>query len=137
MSNPIAYKLKATLSAQSLLLIDLSLCSIWSYYNDSLWGETGQHSSSYTIPFAVLAVLLYGFGSAAYYRFVRKPAEITEANQVLLVWLMLGAGLILQIAAAPWLVGHPFDSHLFHSWAGVAANRVSGFYVYSTDDYSS
>ncbi|SFL26122.1 hypothetical protein SAMN03159341_104304 [Paenibacillus sp. 1_12] len=138
MSNNKIHKLKATLSAQSLLLIGLSLCAIWSYYNNNLWDETGRYlSSTYSIPIAVMAVLLYGLGSAAYYRFVRKPAEITEVNKVLLVWLLLGTGLLLQIVAAPWFVGHPFDNHLFHSWAGVAVNRVSGFYVSSSNDYPS
>jgi Gpi18-like mannosyltransferase len=98
-------------------------------------GAAAGASSQYANALVVYAVVFFGLSAAAYYRFVRRPIEIAEANKVLLIWMVLGAGLFLRIAAAPWIAGHPFDINLFKSWAASAANNLSGFYVNGSSDY--
>jgi Gpi18-like mannosyltransferase len=98
-------------------------------------GGAAGSSSPYAMPLALYAVLFFGLSAATYYGVIRKNALIQETNQSTLIWMLLGAGLFLRIASAPWIAGHPFDINLFKSWATSAANNLPGFYVNGSSDY--
>ncbi|WP_003541515.1 hypothetical protein [Desulfotomaculum nigrificans] len=53
----------------------------------------------------------------------------------MLLRTLLVLGLLLRIAAAPWIKGHPFDVSLFKNWAISAAGDLTGFYVNGSGDY--
>ncbi|WP_282198591.1 glycosyltransferase 87 family protein [Collibacillus ludicampi] len=97
--------------------------------------DRSASSSPYAVPLAVYTVLFFGVSAAAYSMVICKNARIQEKKKSTLIWMLLGAGLFLRIAAAPWIPGHPFDINLFKSWAISAANNLTGFYSISSSDY--
>jgi len=76
---------------------------------------------------AYAAVFLAVF-IAAYYFLVRKKLKIHPGHERILIFTMLGAGLLLRISAATLTDGHPFDMSLFKNWATAAAHNL--FQVY-------
>jgi Gpi18-like mannosyltransferase len=142
-----------------LTTILLSFYSIWNYHNDSISmpnhmpqqifreGEnhffhhiTGREFSvetldeQYATVLSVYSVLFFGLFAAMYYLFVRKNIKIQEDHQKIVLWTLLGVGLFLRIAAAPWIKGHT-DIHLFQHWAIAATKGLSDFYQNSSSDY--
>lgn len=51
------------------------------------------------------------------------------------IWLLLGTGLLLWLALAPWLPGYPADMNYFKNWALEAVRGLSHFYTNSSSDY--
>ncbi|WP_282938530.1 dolichyl pyrophosphate Man9GlcNAc2 alpha-1,3-glucosyltransferase [Paenibacillus sp. RC67] len=93
-------------------------------------------SSKYAVPLAGYAVLFFGAAAAALYltRRGRGTLQLQEREQRIWVWSILGTGLFLRIAAAPWIPGH-MDLNLFKSWATSAAKSLPGFYLNGSSDY--
>ncbi|WP_246021687.1 glycosyltransferase family 39 protein [Paenibacillus zeisoli] len=100
-------------------------------------GRFGENSSSSTFawPIAIYAVIFFGLAAAGYFILKKKRFEVRITDRRLLLWSMLGTGLLLRIAAAPWIAGHPFDINLFKSWAASAASDLTGFYLNGSSDY--
>lgn len=93
-------------------------------------------SSRYAAPVVGYTVVFFAAMAAAYYGIVRKEAPLQlRSKSPLTVWMLLGTGLLLRIAAAPWIPGHPSDMQFFKSWAASAANNLTGFYLHSSSDY--
>lgn len=91
--------------------------------------------SPYATPLAVFATLFFGLVAWVFYRVARKKLQIQETHASRLIWLLLGIGLFLRVALAPWIPGHPTDIRLFTSWARAAASNLAGFYPHSNSDY--
>lgn len=93
-------------------------------------------SSQYATPLAVYSVLFFAAAAAALYltRRNRSMLQIQESEKRIWVWALVGTGLFLRIAAAPWLQGH-MDLNLFKSWATTAAKSLTDFYQNSSSDY--
>ncbi|MCG9968236.1 glycosyltransferase family 39 protein [Pelotomaculum terephthalicicum JT] len=84
---------------------------------------------------AYAAVFLAVF-VAAYYFLVRKKVKIRPGHERILIFTMLGAGLLLRISAATLTDGHPFDMSLFKNWATAAAHNLFQVYASSrSSDY--
>lgn len=64
---------------------------------------------------------------AACFLLLRKKIRIDPAHEKILVLALLGAGLLLRIAAATLVEGHN-DVNLFRSWASSAAGNLLQFY---------
>ncbi|WP_433943083.1 glycosyltransferase 87 family protein [Paenibacillus sp. SN-8-1] len=92
-------------------------------------------TSSYAWPLALYTVLFFGLAAAAYIVLRKTKFEVLRTDRRLLLWSLLGTGLLLRIAAAPWIAGHPFDINLFKSWAASAASDLTGFYLNGSSDY--
>lgn len=99
------------------------------------FGRSPESSSAYATGLAVFAAVFFGLTAAAFYKVAHTGRQIRETNKAALVWMLLGIGLFLRIAAAPWISGHPFDINLFKSWASSAANGLTGFYTNGSSDY--
>jgi Gpi18-like mannosyltransferase len=88
-----------------------------------------------TISLFLYSVLFLGFFAVSYYQFSRKNIKIHRDKREMLVWTLLGVGLFLRIAAAPWVGGQSFDINLFKNWAMTAAKDFGGFYINGSSDY--
>lgn len=85
----------------------------------------------YSGAFAILS-------AAVYYAISRRKQQpgLQEPNREKACLLtLLGAGLLLRVAVAPWIPGHPGDMNFFRTWAASAAKSLSGFYANSSSDY--
>jgi hypothetical protein len=91
--------------------------------------------SKFATSLSVYGMLFFGLLAASYYVIARKNFKIRHGNKKILVLTLLGTGLFLRIAAAPWIGGHPFDINLFKSWATSAAQNLGGFYTNGFSDY--
>jgi Gpi18-like mannosyltransferase len=134
MSIPGGRRLETVMTVVFILSVGLSLYSLWNYK-----GFThGSAGYAYADPLAVYAALFFGLSAAALYRIPRiktqAPSDMA-AGRPKLLWTLLGTGLFLRIAAAPWIPGYTFDLNLFKSWAVSAADNLSGFYVTGSSDY--
>ncbi|OXM84831.1 glycosyltransferase 87 family protein [Paenibacillus rigui] len=102
-------------------------------------GRAGGVSAdaAYSTPLAVYTVLFFLLAAAgcAWIARVKPALRLSTRQKQALVWTALGTGLLLRIAAAPWIAGHPFDISLFKSWAAAAADHLTGFYVNGSSDY--
>jgi Gpi18-like mannosyltransferase len=92
-------------------------------------------SSGYEWPLAVYTAVFFVLSAAGYFFVFRKNAQIQAKDKTWLIGGILGVGLLLRIAVAPWIPGHPFDIQLFKSWAISAANNLTGFYLHTSSDY--
>jgi Gpi18-like mannosyltransferase len=81
------------------------------------------------------SLLFLGAFAFACDRVFRKKGKIAPQQQKALLWSLLGAGLCLRVALAPWVGGQSFDLNLFKSWALAAAENFSGFYLHGSSDY--
>lgn len=72
---------------------------------------------------------------AAYFLLSRKKLKIDPGHEKILMLTLLGAGLLLRIAAATLMDGHN-DINIFKGWASSAANNFLQFYAGArTSDY--
>lgn len=100
-------------------------------------GRFGESSSSsnYAWPLALYSIVFFALVTAAYIVMRKTKFEIRLTDRKILLWSLLGTGLLIRIAAAPWIAGHPFDINLFKSWSGSAAADLTGFYLNGSSDY--
>jgi Gpi18-like mannosyltransferase len=84
---------------------------------------------------AVYAILFFGLSCIAYFKFGRRQLQIRQEDQKLLLFTLLGVGLLFRIAIAPWIEGQPFDIGLFKNWAMTAAKSFTQFYQNGSSDY--
>lgn len=94
-----------------------------------------RSSWQYATPLALFAALGFGLTAVLFNRVARKKSQIHETDATSLMWMLLGIGLFLRVAAAPWIPGFVSDIGLFKSWATSAANNLSGFYLHGSSDY--
>lgn len=79
-------------------------------------------------PYLLTYAALFLFATiAAYFLLLRKKIKIDPAHEKILVLGLLGAGLLLRIAAATLVDGHN-DINIFRSWASSAAGNLLQFY---------
>ncbi|UQZ84680.1 hypothetical protein SK3146_03935 [Paenibacillus konkukensis] len=97
-------------------------------------GGAASSSSKYAAGLALYAAIFIAAAGWAAYRLQRRPLQLPRERRVLLLASLLGAGLLLRIAAAPWIPGHT-DLNLFRNWAMSAARDLSGFYLHGSSDY--
>lgn len=90
--------------------------------------------SKYGAQLSFYAVLFFGLIAVAYGLYHRKAILWTAKPPRSVPWLLLGIGLTLRIAIAPWVGGHN-DLNLFKSWATSAASGLTDFYVKGSSDY--
>ncbi|MBO7747988.1 DUF2029 domain-containing protein [Paenibacillus sp. MWE-103] len=83
---------------------------------------------AYAFVFAALA-------AAGAYAVFRRKADVPADRRKGLLWPLLGAGVLLRIAVAPWAASHQGDLNFFRAWASQAAENLSGFYVNGNADY--
>ncbi|WP_155891162.1 glycosyltransferase 87 family protein [Ectobacillus panaciterrae] len=102
--------------------------------NGNMFRHTANSGTKYATSLAVYSVLFFGLFAVAYYLFANKNIKIRQSNKKALLWTLLGVGLFLRIAAAPWIGGHP-DINLFKNWATSAAKGLTGFYINGSSDY--
>lgn len=96
-----------------------------------------QSNGQYSTALAIYAGVILALFVAVFILIIRKKwsLKIRPEKQTILLWALLGIGLFLRIAAAPWINGHPFDISLFKNWATSAADHFSTFYVNGSSDY--
>ncbi|MNK28620.1 GPI transamidase subunit PIG-U [compost metagenome] len=92
-------------------------------------------SSTYAWPLSLYAIVFFGLAAAACIVLRKTRFEVQKTDRKILLWSLLGTGLLLRIAVGPWIAGHPFDINLFKSWAASAASDLTGFYRNGSSDY--
>ena len=92
-------------------------------------GNVGT-GSSYALALNTYAVIFFSLFAAVYFIFKHRKLKTHPASGRLLILTLLGVGLLLRIASATLMEGHPYDMGLFKSWATTAAGNL--FQVYSS-----
>ncbi len=83
----------------------------------------------YSVVFLVAFILVF-------WLFFRKKPSFNLPNITLIIAALVGIGLLLRIAAATSMAGHPFDIVTFKNWATAAANNLTDVYTSGrTSDY--
>ena len=88
--------------------------------------STGAGYASQLIAYALLFAILF---VAVFLLYRYKRWKINPGDAAILILTLLCAGLLLRIAAATLIAGHPFDINTFKSWATAAANNLPTFYA--------
>lgn len=65
----------------------------------------------------------------------RKGIKLPTPKEPLFIVCLLGLGLVLRLALAMLMAGHPYDMSLFASWASAAARDLSSVYSDNRVDY--
>lgn len=97
-------------------------------------GESTKAGMSDKLPLTVYSVLFFLLSAAGCLLSSRKKISVHFAGQRSWLWTLLGTGLFLKLAIAPWIIGH-MDLSLFESWATHAANGLTSFYNSGFSDY--
>lgn len=95
---------------------------------------TGNSDTKYAADLAIYSVGFFGLALAAYFLLARQKVKIHQKNMKITIWPLLGIGLFLRIAVAPY-VGGDMDLSLFENWAATAAKGLTGFYANGNSDY--
>lgn len=86
----------------------------------------GAKYAPWLIVYAVTVLILF---SIAYYLISYKKIKIPCGHESVLIFGLLCLGLLLRLACATLMDGHPFDISLFKSWATTAANNLNQVYA--------
>ncbi|WP_242976055.1 glycosyltransferase family 39 protein [Desulfosporosinus sp. FKB] len=85
---------------------------------------------AYTVLFFLAALVsFFILKSSPKYKEILAKLLIDRSNQRIIMVTLICAGLLLRIALGILIEGHPFDLNTFKSWAALAANNFSQFYV--------
>jgi Gpi18-like mannosyltransferase len=103
--------------------------------NGNRVGGFASSDTKYATSLAIYGVLFFGLLAASYYLIARKNIKIQHVDKKILILTLLGTGLFLRVAAAPWIGGFPTDIRFFTSWATSAAQNLGEFYTSGSSDY--
>jgi Gpi18-like mannosyltransferase len=103
--------------------------------NGNMVRGSANSETKYATSLSVYGVLFFGLLAASYYLIARKNIKIRHGDKKILILTLLGTGLFLRVAAAPWIGGFPMDISLFKSWATSAAQNLGEFYTNGFSDY--
>lgn len=112
-------------------------------FNRSFGGRNlNQDSSQNTYDSQVsIALVIYSAVFLAafiiiFWLFRRRKVSLNLPNVTFIIAVLVGIGLLLRIAAATLMTGHPFDIMTFKNWASAAANNLTDVYTSGrTSDY--
>lgn len=79
----------------------------------------------FAILFLIISVALYGV-------IKKRSSKIRQGDERLLLYFLLGSGLILRLLVAPSFFGFPWDIRCWMEWASAASRDIFG--VYSMGD---
>lgn len=94
----------------------------------------GNSDKKYADGLALYGVGFFCLAVTAYFLLIRKKIKIGQNNKRIVIWSLLGIGLFLRIAVAPY-AGGDMDLSLFENWATTAAKSLTGFYTNGNSDY--
>lgn len=97
-----------------------------------------NNSTTYTYSslFTVYALAFFGMSATAFFLLMKKKFKMNIINAKLLMFLLLGTGLLLRISLALLFDGYPGDISLFKNWASSVSTNFSQFYSGSkSSDY--
>ncbi|SEB51269.1 glycosyltransferase 87 family protein [Paenibacillus sp. GP183] len=103
--------------------------------NGNMVRGSANSETKYATSLSVYGLLFFGLLAGSYYLISRKNLKIRHVDKKIIVFTLLGTGLFLRVAAAPWIGGFPTDIRLFSSWATSAAQNLGGFYTHGFSDY--
>ena len=111
-------------------------------FNRSFSGRNFNQSSQNTydsqesIALVVYSAVFLAAFIVVFRLFRRKKVSLNLPNITLIIVALVGIGLLLRIAAATLMTGHPFDIMTFKNWASAAANNLTDVYTSGrTSDY--
>ncbi|MCR4436885.1 MAG: hypothetical protein QHH06_14835 [Clostridiales bacterium] len=96
-----------------------------------LWGGAKSGGTSYALPLILYSVLFLCVSAAAYGLLTEKKIQIRPGRGKWLMLALLCTGLLLRIASATLMEGHPFDLNTFKNWATAALLQIAGVFTFS------
>lgn len=93
--------------------------------------SSGQNTydSEVSIALVIYSALFFAAFIIVFWLFRRRKVSLNLPNITFIIAALVGTGLLLRIAAATLMTGHPFDIMTFKNWASAAANNLTDVYT--------
>lgn len=99
-------------------------------------GGTVNAGTNYASQLIAYSIIFLGLFVAIFFLFKYQKLKIDPGDEAILILTLLCTGLLLRLASATLIAGHPFDINTFKNWATAAANNLPAFYANSrSSDY--
>lgn len=91
--------------------------------------QGGSQNSKYLSALSIYSSIFLILSCCVFYLFRAKKLQCNLKDEKLLIFTLLGIGLLLRIAASTLMDGYGGDINLFKNWAETAVNGFSNFYA--------